>query len=154
MASSTRARRLSGLSASARPKISQAERQIEEALAVVTVERDRMEVVLHRLVEPVGGAQRVAEVGMQRRIVGLGRQRQAMMRHRGFELARESERHAEIVVQLGVIGPHGQELQVRGDRLFEAAGAMGLRGQAELLDECVIATEQRRRHSRGPRFLT
>ena len=62
--------------------------------------------------------------------------------------------HAEIVVQLCVIGPHGQELQVRGDRLFEAAGAMGLRGQAELLDECVIATEQRRWHSRGLRFLT
>ena len=113
-----------------------------------------MEVMLYRLVEPVGGTQRIAEVRVQRRIVGLGRQRQAMMRHRGFELAREPQRHAEIVVQLGVIGPHGQKFQVRGDRLLEAAGAMGLRGQAKLLDECVIAAEQGRWHSRGLRFLT
>jgi len=35
-----------------------------------------MEVMLYRLVEPVGGAQRVAEIGMQRRIVRLARERQ------------------------------------------------------------------------------
>ena len=45
------------------------------------------------------------------------------------------QRHAEIVVQLGVIGPHGQQPQIGGDRLVEPAGAMGLRGQAQLLDE-------------------
>ena len=50
-------------------EIAQAERQVEEALAVVTVQRDRLEVMLHRLVEAARRAQRVAEIGMQRRIV-------------------------------------------------------------------------------------
>ena len=50
-------------------EVAQAERQIEEALAIVAVERDRLEVMLHRFVEPAGRAQRIAEIGMQRRIV-------------------------------------------------------------------------------------
>ncbi len=83
---------------------------------------------------------------MQRGILGIGRQRQAMMRHRGFELAREAQRHAEIVVQLGMVGANGEQPQIGGDRLVEAAGAMRLRRQAKLLHEAVgIAAEQQRR---------
>ena len=163
MASSTLARRLSGCERQ-RPaeaadrfiepaEVAQAERQVEEALGVVAIERDRLEVMLHRLVEPVGGAQRIAEIGMQRGIVGIGRERQAVMRHRGFELARQAQRHAEIVVQLGMIGLHRQQTQIGGDRLVEAAGAMGLRGKPQLLGEAVdFIGEQRRRHGRGLRI--
>ncbi len=86
--------------------------------------------MLHRLVETIGGAQRIAEVRLQRRIAGVGRERQPMMRHRCFELADQPERHAEIVVQLGVIGLHREQPQIGRDRLVEPAGAMGLCSQS------------------------
>jgi protein-L-isoaspartate(D-aspartate) O-methyltransferase len=102
------------------------------------------------MVIPVGppGAQRVAEIGMQCRIVGIGGERQAMVRDRGLELADQAQRHAEIVVQLGVIGPERQQAQVGLDRLVEPAGAMRLRGQPELLNEAV-GLEERNGVGRG-----
>ena len=137
-------------------EVAQAKRQVEEAFAVISVQRDRMEVMLHRLVEAIDGPKGIAEVGMQRRIAGLGRQRQAVMADRGFELARQPQRHAEIIVQFGVIGPHRQQLHVGADGLVEAAGAMGLGREPELLDEGVVVAEQwrRRRRRRSLRFGT
>jgi hypothetical protein len=131
-------------------EIAQAECEVEEALGIVAVERDRLEVMFHRLVEPVGGAQRIAEIGMQRGIVGIGRERQPVMRHRCLELADQPQRDAEIVVQFGVIGTNAEQAQVGRDRLVEPAGAMGLGGQSQLLDETVgVIAEQRRRRDRG-----
>ena len=135
-------------------EVAQAEREIEEALGIVAAERDRPVVMLHRLVETIHGAQRIAEIGMQGRILRVGRQRQPVMRHRGFELARESQRDTEIVVQLGMIGANGEQPQVGSDRLVDAPGAVGLRRQAQLLDEAVGGAAEQRRRRAGSRGFT
>ena len=112
-----------------------------------------MEVVLYRLVQLVGGAQRITEIGMERGIVGISGEREAMMRNRGVELADQPERHAEIVVKLGVIGPHLEQPQIRRDRLVQPARAMRLCGQPQLLHEAVGFTAEQRRRLGGGRGL-
>ena len=109
--------------------------------------------MLHRLVEPIVRAQGIAEVRVQRGVLGVGGERQAMMRKRGVELAREPQSHTQIVVQLGVIGPHREQLQIGRDRLVEPAGAVCLGSEPDLLHEGIgFVGEQRRRFARSGGF--